>query len=62
MRVRWDDCGVVLNNDGLKGKLPQSLYEGDNVLLAEPKAELDRIVGYFENVHRRRILKVNLSK
>lgn len=38
------------------------LYADDNVLVAESGDELDRMMGQFDYVSRRRILKVNMSK
>lgn len=59
---KWGDTSVLLNHGETKWQLPQLLYADEAVLLAESDEALSKMVGYFNDVCRRGMLKVNLSK
>lgn len=61
IRVIWVINGLL--NHGKTGwKLPHLLFADDAVQLPELEEELDRMEGCLDNVYRRRMLKVNMSK
>lgn len=52
------NCGVILSNGETEWKLLHFLYADSPVLLANLEEELDGTVGQFDDVRRRRLLKV----
>lgn len=53
---------MILNHGETEQKLPKLLYAEDATLLAKSKGELVRMMGWFNDAHTRRMLKVNKSK
>ncbi len=62
MKVRVWDLGARLNVNGVEQPLVVGLYADDTVLLAESEGMLQRIVGEFHRVCKKRKLKVNAGK
>lgn len=62
MKVTWGDTGKLMNHGGTKWELPQLLYADDDaVLFTEAVEELYKMVDRFDDVSRKRLLKVNAS-
>lgn len=56
IRARLGDLGVILIME------KQSLYSGDDVMLAKSAEELDRIMGSFDDVCMKKVLIGNPNK
>ncbi len=62
MKVGVWDLGAILNVRGVKQSVVASLYVDHTVLVAESEGMLQRTVGEFDRVCKRRKLKVNAGK
>lgn len=59
--MRWDDYSVLLNHGETVWKLPP-MHASDIFLFAKSVEELQRMGGGFDDVFRRRMLKMNANK
>jgi len=62
MKAKLGKVGAKLNVEGEDWWLITSLFADDSVLMAESEKELQKIVDEFNNVCKRRKLKVNVGK
>lgn len=61
LRARLDDCGMILYLGETEWKLLQS-YADDALLLTNLEEDFNRMVGWFDDVCWRRVLKANPNK
>ena len=62
MKAKIGDVGVSMSVDGGKWCVNTILFADDTVLIAESEKDLQKLVSEFDNVCRRRKLKVNENK
>ena len=62
MKARAGNVGVELCTNGDKWVVNTILFADDTVLIAKSENELQKLVGVFDNVCKKRKLKVNVNK
>ncbi len=62
MKGKVGEAGVRMCAEGRKWVLNSILFSDDTVLIAENESDFQNLVSIFDNVCKRRKLKVNVNK